>query len=134
MAKRLCFESRVVLMLSPDFRFMLRAISGVVLSLWTFQTAHAQAVKTPPLALRSSSELEENLTRIVRDDLPTFLESNRLQEDASFQTSLDGQVVIRRGDLLLKADHVEYDQNDDLVKARGNVYINLREQFTRGPH
>ena len=120
-------------MLPPDFRFPLRAISGVVLSLWALQPAHAQAVKTPPLTLRSSSALEENLTRTVRDDLPTFLESDRLQEDASFQTSLDGQVVIRRGDLLLKADHVEYDQNNDLVKARGNVYINLRGTIYTGP-
>jgi LPS-assembly protein len=42
-------------------------------------------------------------------------------------------VVIRRGDILLKADKVDYDQVEDFAKARGNVYINRSGNVYQGP-
>jgi LPS-assembly protein len=77
--------------------------------------------------------LQEKISADTLKEVPTFVQSDKLNEQANFQTTLDGQVVLRRGALLLKADQIEYDQTDDLAKARGNVYIN-RAGFTyQGP-
>ena len=132
-AQGFCFESRVVLMLPPDFRCSLRAITGVMLSLWSVHAAHAQANGQPPLALRPSNALQEDLPRDARKQLPTFLQTDQLHEQAGFQTSMDGQVVFRRGDFLLKADHIDYDPDTDLARAKGNVYVNYRGTTYAGP-
>lgn len=120
-------------MLPPDFRFPLRAISGVVLGLWGWGAAHAQNADTPPLVLRPSSLLQETITKEELRGLPTFSESNSWQEQTSFQTSMDGQVVLRKGNLLIKADHIDYDQTTDRAKAKGNVYINRNGTVYEGP-
>ena len=120
-------------MLSPDFRFPLRAVSGLVLGLWASHAAQAQTTEQPPLLLRPSPAMEENIGRDTRKQLPSFLQTDQLNEQAGFQTALDGQVIFRRGDLLLKADHIDYDANTDLAKAKGHVYVNFRGTVYSGP-
>lgn len=121
-------------MLSPDFRFALRAISGVVVGLCGWQVTHAQNTETPPLVLRPSSLLEENISKSDFPTRPSFVQSDSLKEFSSFQTALDGQVVLRRGNLLIKADHLDFDQSTDWVKASGNVYINRNGMVYQGPN
>ena len=130
----LCLESRAVLMLPPDFRCSLRAIFGVALSFWNMHLAHAQEQSgQAPLVLRPSSLLQEIITKDDAKSMPTFTESNSWQERTSFQTSMDGQVVMRRGGLLIKADHLDYDQTNDVAKAKGNVYVNRSGSVFQGP-
>jgi LPS-assembly protein len=85
------------------------------------------------VVLRSSSLLEEKIPADTLSQVPTFVQSDKLDEQTNFLTTLDGQVVLRRGALLLKADKVEYDQTDDLAKAKGNVYINRSGFVYQGP-
>jgi LPS-assembly protein len=69
----------------------------------------------------------------MRKELPTYLQSNQISGQTDLQTLLEGQVVLRRGDILLKADQIDYDQVLDLAKARGNVYINHSGNSYQGP-
>ncbi len=122
-------------MLLPDFHRQIRALPWLVMGIFgghaTAQTT--PSTNTPPLVLRSSSLLQEKISDDTLSQVPTFVQSDKLKEQTNFLTTLDGQVVLRRGELLLKADQVDYDQTTDLAKARGNVYIN-RSGFTyQGP-
>jgi LPS-assembly protein len=121
-------------MLLPHFHRQTRALSWLVMGMLVGHTlAQAQTPSAPPLVLRSSSLLQEKIPGESRSQLPTFIQSDQLNERANFQTTLDGQVVLRRGELLLKADRLDYDQATDLAKARGNVYINQAGKVYQGP-
>ena len=95
-------------------------------------TEQAQA-QSAPLLLRPSSALQEVLSDTTRKELPTFLQSDRLKGHSDTDTRLQGHVTVRRGDVLLKADEVEYNQVSDQLKARGNVTINRAGNVYQGP-
>ncbi len=122
-------------MLLPDFHRQIRALPWLVMSIFgSHATAQTNpSTSPPPLVLRSSSLLQEKISDDTLRQMPTFVQSDKLNEQANFLTTLDGQVVLRRGELLLKADQVDYDQTNDLAKARGNVYINRAGMVYQGP-
>ena len=86
-----------------------------------------------PLVLKPSSLLEEKFDRDARGQLPTFTESDRILGRTDFETQLEGNATIRRGGLFIRADKIDYDQERDFVKARGNVYINREGNVYQGP-
>ena len=96
-------------------------------------SVQAQTVTGPPMVLKPSSLLQETINGGMRKELPTYLQSNQISGQTDLQTLLEGQVVLRRGDILLKADQIDYDQVLDLAKARGNVYINHSGNSYQGP-
>ena len=121
-------------MLLPHFHRQIRALSWLVMGmLGGHAVAQAQTESSPPLVLRPSSLLQEAIPQADRKQLPTFLQSDTLNERTNLQTVLEGQVVLRRGEILLKADKIDYDQVTDLAKARGHVYINQSGNVYQGP-
>lgn len=120
-------------MLLPHFHRQIRALSWLVMGMGIAGHGYAQSVAQPSLILRPSSLLQESLSPNARSQAPSFLQSDSLREQASERTTLQGQVVFRRGELLLKADRLDYNQVDDLAKARGNVYINAAGNVYQGP-
>ena len=92
------------------------------------EASEASAVKNPssntPLTLRSSPSLNPNPNVQERRLMPTYLRSQILTGRSDLDVQLQGEVDMRRGDTLLRADRVDYFQPTDLAKARGNVYIN----------
>ena len=121
-------------MLLPLIHRQIRALSWLTFGLLgNALTSHAQTVSSPPLVLKPSSLLQESLLDDTRKQLPTFLQSDTLSGRPDLETILNGKVVIRRGDILLKADKVDYDQVADFAKARGNVYINRSGNVYQGP-
>jgi LPS-assembly protein len=121
-------------MFLPHSHRQIRALSWLVMSMWGgAELAHAQHQSEPALVLRPSSLLQEIITPDARKQLPTFLESNSLIESAGQLTVFEGQVLMRRGEIFLKADKVDYDQVKDFAKARGNVYINRAGNVYQGP-
>ena len=96
-------------------------------------SAVAQETQAPSLRLRPSNTLQEAIPDEVRKLSPTYIQSDRLSGQTDVRTELEGHVVIRRGNLLLKADKVDYDQVEDLAKARGNVTINTSGNVYQGP-
>ena len=121
-------------MLLPDFHRQIRALSWLVMGVFgSAAVTHAQTPSAPALMLKPSSLLQEGFAPETRKQLPTFLQSDVLNERTNLQTVLEGQVTLRRGEFLLKADKVDYDQVTDLAKARGNVYVNQSGNVYQGP-
>jgi len=121
-------------MFSPTFQRLIRALSrSALVILGANPTTWAQEAASVPLVLRSSNALQESIPEDTNKQLPTYLQSDSLKEKTSLQTTLEGQVVLRRGEILIRADKVDYDQVEDLAKARGNVYINQSGNVYQGP-
>ena len=87
----------------------------------------------PPILLRSSPLLQEDIAPASRSLLPTFVSGERLSGRPDLETVVEGNAVLRRGDTVIKADRLEYDQSTDLAKARGNVLINRAGNVFEGP-
>jgi LPS-assembly protein len=101
---------------------------------WALVGSHALAqTPSPPLVLKPSSLLQEVLNDATRKEVPTFLQSDRLSGRNDMETRLQGNVTVRRGDVFLKADEVEYNQVTDQLKARGHVSINRAGNVYEGP-
>ncbi len=87
-------------------------------------SAWAQDADAPPIQLKPSGLLQEQWPEPVRTQLPTFLSGERITGRTDLETVIDGDAELRRGTTVIRADHVEYLQPDDLARARGNVQIN----------
>ena len=95
--------------------------------------AQAQTVTGPPMVLKPSSLLQEKLPQEVRAKLPSFIQADRLTGEPDQDVQLEGSVVFRRGDTVLRADRVDYSQSQDHLKAQGHVSINRAGTLYQGP-
>jgi len=134
--RQFCLFMRLVFVLAK--RIYLRIVERLAFAaglccFLSVLTIQAQTVTGPPMVLKPSSLLQETINGGMRKELPTYLQSNQISGQTDLQTLLEGQVVLRRGDILLKADQIDYDQVLDLAKARGNVYINHSGNSYQGP-
>jgi len=86
-----------------------------------------------PIQLKSSPQLTETLPREQRGELPSFVTGDRMSGRPDLETTVEGNAILRRGDTVITADHVDYYQPDDLAKARGNVRINQAGNVYEGP-
>ncbi len=105
---------------------MLKPLALLACVLWQGGGAHAQeaAVAPAPLSLRMSPQLQERILPEQRNASPTFVTGQQLSAQSDSQLVLEGQVELRRADLVIRAERLEYDQARDLARARGNVRIN----------
>ncbi len=76
------------------------------------------------LKLKPSSGLMERWTPKMRNQLPTFVQSDFITGRTDLDTSLQGNSVLRKADTLIQADSIDYYQPDDRARASGNVYMN----------
>ena len=95
--------------------------------------ASVQAQELPPASLKTSPMLEEKISQESRSALPTFLSADRLQGTTENEVALEGDAVVRRGDMVIKADRLQYDQATNQAKATGNVRINRAGNVYEGP-
>ena len=105
-------------------------------SVATQGTAWAQDVAQDteaPLSLKAGGELIETLPVEVRDAVPTFVRSQSMESKSQTQSVFEGDVELRRHDLVIKADRVEFDQQSQEAKATGNVLINRSGDRFTGP-
>ncbi len=95
------------------------------IGLWAI-TAAAQTPQAPsaPLKLKPSAGLSETPSRAERQRQPTYLQSDRVTGQSDVRTVLEGQVQLRRGDTLIRADRIDYLQSLDQATATGHVYMN----------
>ena len=84
-------------------------------------------------SLKSSRLLTETLSPAQRSTLPTFVSGERISSRTDLETVIEGQAVLRRGDIVIRADRLEYYQPEDLAQARGNVRINRAGDVYEGP-
>ena len=85
------------------------------------------------MVLKPSSLLQEKLPQDVRAKLPSFIQADRLSGEPDQDVLLEGSVVFRRGDTVLRADRVDYSQSQDHLKAQGHVSINRAGTLYQGP-
>src|SRR5450830_1694609 len=115
-------------------RFVRRPVAWVAWALLQSTSLFAQAAQDEgPISLRSSPLLEEQIPQAARSALPTFLYAERMWGRPDLETMLEGNTMLRRGDMVIKADRLEYDQPTDLAKAMGHVRINRAGNTFEGP-
>ncbi len=103
---------------------------GVLLAPWM---ARAQGADNGPMPLKDSALLQESISPAVRSALPSFISGNSITGRTDLETVVEGNAMLRKGDIVIKADRLEYNQPTDLAKARGNVYINRAGNVYQGP-
>jgi len=84
----------------------------------------ASAAAAQPLVLQPSLTLAEELSPPLRRQTPTVVEGERIQGVTDERTAVEGAAVLRRHDLVLKADRLEHTVADDTAIASGQVRIN----------
>jgi LPS-assembly protein len=102
------------------------------------QWAHAQSSVPgpgfePAPTLRLSPMLSEAIPKDQRENLPTFIEGERISGQTNIETVIEGDARLRRADTSIRAERIEYYQPDDLARARGNVRINRAGNVFEGP-
>lgn len=103
----------------------LRPIALAVLGCFTGSLACAQSEpQEPALVLKPSLLLQEHIPAAVRAVLPIFISGDFSAGRSDQQTVIEGNAVLRRGDLVIHAQRLEYDRTDDTAKATGGVSIN----------
>lgn len=128
---------------APHFHFFRNPVALVAWALLQGTSLCAQvapvgpvsplALDEAPLPLQSSPLLEEQISPAIRSALPTFVYGEHLSGRPDLETVVQGHAVLRRGDMVIRADRLEYDQPTDLAKARGNVHINRAGNVYEGP-
>jgi LPS-assembly protein len=94
--------------------------------------AQAQGLQ-PPLQLRGSPMLREDIPPAARDQMPTIVRGDRISGRTDLETTVDGNAELRRADTVIRADRLEYYHPDDLARARGNVRVNRAGNVFEGP-
>ena len=101
--------------------------------MWVHAQAATSDASDPPLALRRSPLLRDQILSNTRGGLPTFITGDRTVGQTDYSTSVVGNAEMRRADIVIRADKLDYTQPDDLAKALGNVYINRGGDVFTGP-
>ena len=111
------------------------ALAPVCLSVALLQSSlvSAQLLGNDPLRLQSSPLLQAQLSPQVRSSLPTFVSGQRISGQADQATVVEGEAMLRKGDIVIKADRLEYDQPTDLARAIGHVRVNRAGNVYEGP-
>jgi LPS-assembly protein len=78
----------------------------------------------PGLKLKQTMQLQEKFTPEQRKGMPTIALGDRITGRPELETVIEGNAELRRSNIILRADRIEYYQPDDLAKVRGKVYIN----------
>lgn len=119
----------------PTFsRPVLKPLALLACALWQGSGASAQeASGAAPLQLRMSPQLQEKIPDAQRSGASTYLTGQQLAVQPDREIVLDGEVQLRRVDMVIRADHLEYDQARDLARARGHVRINQAGNIYEGP-
>jgi LPS-assembly protein len=112
--------------------FCLTPVALVACAMLHAGGARAQAAD-PPLQLKSSPMLREDIPQPARQQLPSFVSGDNLRGTPDLETIVEGHAQLRRGDTVIRADRLEYYAPDDLAKARGNVRINRAGNVFEGP-
>jgi LPS-assembly protein len=114
-------------------RFALSPVALVAASLLQPAGVLAQGGAEPSPKLRPSPQLREDIPKDARSQLPTFVEGDRIQGRTDLETVVEGNAELRKGDTVIRAKRLEYNQATDLARATGDVHINKAGNIFEGP-
>jgi LPS-assembly protein len=86
-----------------------------------------------PLPLQTSPLLQEKINPASRPSLPSFVTGDTLTGRPDLETVVQGRAMMRKGDVVIQADRLEYNQATDVAKASGAVRINRAGNRYEGP-
>ena len=104
--------------------FLLSVFAGVLPCTGLLCTPSWAQEGEPSLKLKPSTGLTERWTPEVRNQLPTYVQSDFITGRTDLDTTLQGNSILRKADTLIRADNIDYYQPDDRARASGNVYMN----------
>ena len=107
------------------------AFCAVVLAMgWSAWPAWAQG---SGVKLRESPKLEDTLTAEESNKSTVYSTADTLVTRPDMDLRLQGKAEIRKPGMIIKADRIDYDQSQDIVKATGQVRINRMGNVFEGP-
>jgi len=107
---------------------------ALLVSLGAAPGARAQCAPVDgALQLTPSLTLGETIDPAVRPLLPSFISGQTITGRTDLETSVEGAAMLRKGDLVIQADHLDYNQATDVARARGQVRINRAGNRYEGP-
>jgi LPS-assembly protein len=86
----------------------------------------------PVVILKNSILLEEKISEVERKQSPLFISGKRIDARPDLDMVIEGDALLRKQGLTVKADRIEYDQSQDTLKARGDVKINREGNLFQG--
>ncbi len=95
--------------------------------------AAAQGVEEAPLTLKRTPQLEETVPKPLRGGQSSFITGDNITGRPDLETVVTGNAQLRRGDTVVNADRLEYDQPTDTAKATGHVRVNQAGNVYEGP-
>lgn len=87
--------------------------------------AHAQG--------QGAGSKTEKPSRQNSESLPVQLDADRIEGTPGKETSAEGNAVLRRGNLSIRADSLRFLEEDDSVEARGGVRLESEDNAVSGP-
>lgn len=117
---------------APFARLALSPVALVAASLLQAPPVQAQQPPEPSPRLKPSPQLREDIPAEVRQQLPTFVEGDRIHGRTDLDTVVEGNAELRRGDTVIRARRLEYNQPEDLARATGDVRINKAGNIFEG--
>jgi len=106
---------------------MVRPFLPLLLCLLHFlpHAARAQATLADSAPrLRASPVLQETIPPHIRPHLPVFVFGDRATGQPDSHATLEGNATLRRGDVVIHADRMDYQVATDRARATGHVTIN----------
>lgn len=85
------------------------------------------------MRLQRSPLLQPRIPNEERAQRPIFLGGARIQGRTELETTVEGDAVLRRGDTVLRANRIQYNQPTDTARASGQVRINRAGDVFEGP-
>jgi LPS-assembly protein len=95
--------------------------------------AAAQGTSEGGVGLRMSSVLESPPRGESASRLPIYFRARELLGRPDLETLAEGDVELRRGGLLIRADRLSYETVEDMARAVGNVSVQFEGNRFSGP-
>jgi LPS-assembly protein len=105
--------------------------TAVAIGLWLGGAgAEAQA---QGIVLRSSPRLQESLSPEENRNGGIHVSGERITARPDMDLVLEGQAMIRRPGMVVRAGRIYYDQTEDALRAEGGVSVNRQGNLFQGP-
>jgi len=91
------------------------------------------SVEVDAQPLKDSALLQERIEPAARKGLPSFITGQQINGSTDLETVVEGNAMLRKGDMVIKADRLQYNNPTDLARATGHVRINRAGNVYEGP-
>lgn len=108
-------------------------LSLLVLSHARIVAAQGEAWPETPLILRHTPQLPETVATADRGARPSVIDGDHLFGRPDLEVVVEGNASLRRGDLRISGDRLEYRSPGDLAIATGSVHLNQAGNVYEGP-